>query len=153
MQKIITGRLVIVRLTLLAAVLALVAVGLATLYAVGCPAEASPAGSAQGLIIYWKKQLVYAAVGGLGFLAANVVNYRRFGAVGYSIYGIILLLLALLLVSRFIVPIPFIPMRNGAYRWIQLGDLPAIQPSELCKLAYILALAWYLRYRSNYRNF
>ncbi|MHC4511436.1 MAG: FtsW/RodA/SpoVE family cell cycle protein, partial [Planctomycetota bacterium] len=26
-------------------------------------------------------------------------------------------------------------------------------PSEFCKLAYVLALAWYLRYRSNYRNF
>jgi cell division protein FtsW (lipid II flippase) len=28
-----------------------------------------------------------------------------------------------------------------------------LQPSEVCKLAYILALAWYLRYRSNYRRF
>ena len=28
-----------------------------------------------------------------------------------------------------------------------------IQPSEFCKVAYILALAWYLRFRSNYRKF
>ena len=32
-------------------------------------------------------------------------------------------------------------------------QLPAIQPSELCKIAYILALAWYLRFRSNYHSF
>jgi cell division protein FtsW (lipid II flippase) len=31
-------------------------------------------------------------------------------------------------------------------------ELPRLQPSEFCKLVYILALAWYLRYRSNYRS-
>jgi cell division protein FtsW (lipid II flippase) len=31
--------------------------------------------------------------------------------------------------------------------------MPSLQPSEFCKLAYIVALAWYLRYRSNYRSF
>ncbi|MHC4153229.1 MAG: FtsW/RodA/SpoVE family cell cycle protein, partial [Planctomycetota bacterium] len=42
---------------------------------------------------------------------------------------------------------------QGVHRWIVLHpNLPKIQPSELCKLAYILALAWYLRYRSNYRS-
>ena len=45
------------------------------------------------------------------------------------------------------------PPDNGAHCWIVgIGSL-AIQPSELCKLAYMLALAWYLRYRSNYRSF
>jgi len=28
-----------------------------------------------------------------------------------------------------------------------------LQPSELMKVAFVLALAWYLRYRINYRNF
>jgi rod shape determining protein RodA len=61
------------------------------------------------------------------------------------------------LVSRYVVAIPFVPEINGAHRWIKFKiagrQLPSIQPSEFCKLAYILALAWYLRYRSNYRNF
>ena len=43
---------------------------------------------------------------------------------------------------------------NGAHCWIKVGiGSLTIQPSELFKLAYILALAWYLRYRSNYRRF
>jgi rod shape determining protein RodA len=42
--------------------------------------------------------------------------------------------------------------RNGAYRWIQLPGFQA-QPSEFVKIAAVLALAWYLRYRKNYRRF
>jgi cell division protein FtsW (lipid II flippase) len=64
--------------------------------------------------------------------------------------------LGILLLAK-IVEIPFVPLINGTHRWIKFTifgwELPAIQPSELCKLAYILALAWYLRYRSNYRRF
>jgi rod shape determining protein RodA len=50
-----------------------------------------------------------------------------------------------------------VPEINGAHRWINLvvagRQILSLQPSEICKLSYILALAWYLRYRSNYRNF
>ncbi|NIR04645.1 MAG: FtsW/RodA/SpoVE family cell cycle protein, partial [Candidatus Aminicenantes bacterium] len=71
--------------------------------------------------------------------------------------AIVLLLLCVLLVSKYVIELPFAPKITGTYRWIRFEiagrQLPAIQPSELCKLAYILALAWYLRYRSNYRNF
>ncbi len=46
------------------------------------------------------------------------------------------------------------PNRNGVHRWLVFHpSLPQLQPSEFCKLAYVLALAWYLRYRSNYRSF
>ncbi|GAH72382.1 unnamed protein product, partial [marine sediment metagenome] len=105
----------------------------------------------------WKKQLVFAAIGVLVFIAVNLVNYRRFGAVSYWIYAFVLLLLGLLLVGRYVVQLPFVPARHGTHRWITFTiggrDLPSVQPSEICKLAYILALAWYLRYRSNYRKF
>ena len=43
------------------------------------------------------------------------------------------------------------PPRNGAYRWIQLPGFQ-VQPSEFVKIAFIMALAWYLRYRKNYRR-
>jgi rod shape determining protein RodA len=39
--------------------------------------------------------------------------------------------------------------RNGAYRWIALPGF-LLQPSEFMKIAYVVALAWYLRYRKNY---
>jgi len=105
----------------------------------------------------WKKQLAFASISFLGFIAINLVNYRRLGALSFSIFAFLLLLLSILLLGRYVVNIPFVPEINGAHRWIrfQIGGrrLADLQPSELCKLGYVLALAWYLRYRSNYRNF
>lgn len=151
------GRLTVVRLCLLAAALILVGVGIATIYSVGHPAELSPASQTGDLGNLWKKQMIFAAVAMAGFILVNSVNYRRFGAVSYWIYAFVLLLLGLLLFGRYVVDIPFVPEINGTHRWLKFKiagrDLPALQPSEFCKLVYVLALAWYLRYRSNYRNF
>ena len=138
-------------------VLVLIGIGLATIYSVGNPAEHSPDSQVSDLSNKWEKQVIFAIVGLACFLAINLVNYRRFGSVSYWIFGGVLMLLAALLVSKYVVELPFAKPRAATYRWIWLSvgghDLPSIQPSELCKLAYILALAWYLRYRSNYRNF
>ena len=157
MYELLKGRLMIVRLVLLVATLALVAMGIAAIYSIGHPAQASPASQAGKWSILWKKQFIFAIIGLAGFIAVNLVNYRRFGAISFWIYAFVLVLLGLLLVSRFIIDIPFVPEINGTHRWIKFKiagrELPAIQPSEICKIAYILALAWYLRYRSNYRNF
>jgi rod shape determining protein RodA len=160
MRNFIKGRLLLVRVCLVVCTLLLVGIGVATLYAVGHPAETSvgmdPKDLAE-LAGYWKKQLVFAVVGLGGFVAANLVNYRKLGEASYAMYAVVLLLLSLLLVSRFLGPLPFIQPSHGAFRWIQVDigshQLPAVQPSELCKIAYILALAWYLRFRSNYRSF
>jgi rod shape determining protein RodA len=157
MYNFLTGHLRIVRLCLVAATLALIAVGIATIYSAGHPAEPSPAGQTEDLTSFWKKQVVFAVIGIVVFIAVNSVNYRRFGAISYWVFALVLVLLAILLVSKYVIDLPFAPMTKGTYRWIKFKvagrSLPAIQPSELCKLAYILALAWYLRYRSNYRNF
>jgi rod shape determining protein RodA len=157
MYNFLKGHLKVVRLFLLAATLALIAIGIATIYSVGHPAEPSPAGYAEDLSNYWKKQVIFTAVAVFAFIAANVVNYRRLGTISYWIFAVVLLLLTILLVSKYVIELPFAPKTNDTYRWIRFEiagrQLPAIQPSELCKLAYILALAWYLRYRSNYRNF
>jgi len=157
MFNFLKGRLVFVRLCLLLSSLALIAIGTATIYGIGNPAEASPTNPSADLAVLWRKQLVFAVIGLAGFVAANMVNYRRFGAISYWIYGFVLLLLSVLLLGRYVVDIPFVPEINGAHRWIRFSfagwQLPAVQSSELCKLAYILALAWYLRYRSNYRSF
>jgi len=157
MFKFVKGRLVVVRLTLLATALALVAIGIAAIYSVARPTEPSPTQQSGNLGNLWKKQAVFAVIGLAGFIAANLVNYRRFGAVSYWIYAVVLMLLGLLLLGRYVINLPFVPERNGTHRWIAFQiagrDMPAVQPSEICKLAYILALAWYLRYRSNYRHF
>jgi len=156
MFKFLKGRLIIVRLCLLAATLVLVGIGIATIYSVGHPAEPSSATEIGNLGNLWKKQVVFAMVAIFGFIVVNTVNYRRFGAASYWLYAFILLLLGVLLISRYVVSLPFVPEINGTHRWIKFTiagrDLPALQPSEFCKLVYVLALAWYLRYRSNYDN-
>ncbi|MHC4125853.1 MAG: FtsW/RodA/SpoVE family cell cycle protein [Planctomycetota bacterium] len=150
------GRLILVRLILLVAGLLLIAVGVATIYSVGNPVRAVASGRPEVLTNYWKKQIIFAALGMAGFIAVNLFNYRRLGRASYSAYGVILVLLTVLLVGKF-TELSFVPMINGTHRWIRFSifgrRLPAIQPSEFCKLAYVAALAWYLRYRSNYRKF
>jgi len=130
----------------------LVVIGIATIYSVGNPAEISPASQTGNLANLWKKQIAFSIMAIIGFLIVNMANYRRFGSISYWMYGVILLLLSLLLVSRYIIALPFVPEINGTHRWIKIPGLPSIQPSEFCKLVYIMALAWYLRYRSNYRS-
>ncbi len=155
MFNFLKGRLPFVRTCLLVSVLALVLVGIVTIYVVGHPTETSPAGDAAKYAGYWKKQVVFAMVAFAGFVGANLVNYRRLGSASAWIYAIVLVLLAYLLVSRYVVELPFAPAgRNNVHRWLEFyPGLPQLQPSEFCKLAYILALAWYLRYRSNYHRF
>ncbi len=159
MFNFLKGRLIIVRLCLLAATLILVGVGIATIYSVGHPAEPSPATEIGNLSNLWKKQVIFAGVAIVGFIVVNAVNYRRFGAASYWIYALVLLLLGVLLLDKFvdigIGNVLTVPQRRGTRRWIELaiaGYSITLQPSEICKLAYILALAWYLRYRSNYDN-
>lgn len=147
------GRLIAVRITLLVAAGLLVAIGIATIYSVGHPAESSPAGPGEDLSGYWKKQVLFFVIGIGGFIGVNLINYRRFGQFGYWIFTVVLFLLVSLLVSKYVVELPFARPRQGTYRWISVRGLPSIQPSEFCKLAYVIALAWYLRYRSNYRRF
>jgi rod shape determining protein RodA len=158
MYGFLKGRLLFVRLCLLAMVLILIGVGIATIYSVGNPAEHSPDnGQGEDLSNKWEKQVIFSIVGLAGFLVINSINYRRFGSVSYWIFGGVLVLLVILLISKYVVVLPFAEPINGTYRWISFSvgghPLPQLQPSEFCKLAYILALAWYLRYRSNYRNF
>lgn len=151
MSNPLKGRLLTARLILLAASAALIAIGIAAIYAVGSPAAPSPAGNTEYLKGLWEKQLLFAAAGLAGFWAINMVNYRKLGEISYWMYGATLVMLAVLLLDKFI-DIPFVPVVNSARCWIRFGDFQ-FQPSEFCKLAYIIALAWYLRYRSNYRSF
>ena len=157
MFNFLKGRLLAVRICLLAAALILIGIGIATIYGVGHPAEFSSAPQKEDLSGYWKKQLMFLVVGFAGFMVVNSINYRRFGQASYWIFGIVLVLLASLLFSKYVVELPFARPRAGTHRWLWLTvggySLPAVQPSEFCKLAYVMALAWYLRYRSNYRNF
>jgi len=154
MRNFLLGRLLFVRICLLTTAVLLVLNGIVTIYVIGNPVDPSPTSDMTRLAGLWKKQVFFALVGTAAFVGANLVNYRRLGAVSHWLYGAVLVLLVVLDISQYVVHLPFAPRRNGAYCWIKLGiGSLTIQPSELFKLAYILALAWYLRYRSNYRHF
>lgn len=88
------------------------------------------------------QQLAYSAIALAAMLLATSFNYRILERFSYA-----LLLLALLL----LVAVYAFPAKNGAHRWIHFGSL-GFQPSDLAKLAFILALARYLMYRNNYRR-
>lgn len=131
------------RLMLLTA-LGLTGVGLSSIYA----GEAADSFAEAALT---RRQAVYAALGVLLALLVSRVNLQSIGLWSYAMFGGLIVLLALLVVARYVPMSPIFPIKKGAVRWIQLGPLQA-QPSEYAKLAVVLALAWYLRYRSNYRT-
>ena len=91
---------------------------------------------------YFSRQLLWVALSLPAMFAATLVPYRTFREKSYGLFGISLLLLAL---------VHFMPPKNGARSWFPLGPIN-LQPSELAKLAFIMSLAHYLMYRKNYRR-
>lgn len=111
---------------LLALATAIAAIGLLTLYS-AVHAEAS---GPQPRIFY--KQVVWFAIGMVVMAAAFSFNYKQLDRWAYPIYaGSILLLAAVLVFGKYI---------GGSRRWLVLGPV-SLQPSELAKLAVIVALA------------
>ncbi len=119
--------------------------------------------SALGVISIWAdrdrygasqgpKQLMFLVIAAIGLIAFQAVDYRKIGRYAWGFYFLSLMLVAYTL-------LPFVrgegflrvPYRGGAYAWINLGFM-TLQPAELTKLAFILVLARYLRFRSNYRT-
>ena len=96
------------------------------------------AGSSQ----FYAKQLIWVGVAGCVLLCVNLFNYRTLARFSLPIFCGAVVLLCVVFLFR---PI------NGARRWIPLGFM-SFQPSEVTKLAYIIALASYLRFRENYRR-
>ena len=167
------GRFFVLRCCLLGAAGLLVTIGIITIYAIGQPKQEcrnvgmgkyrdtnphasglTPQASTNKYANKWKKQLAFAAAGLVCLVLVNLFHYRRLGRISYLLYGIVLALLALLLVDKMgLMRLGFVHDRLGMHRWIRIGFGFTIQPSEFCKIAYILALAWYLRFRSNFREF
>ncbi len=145
------GRLLVTRLLLLASAAGLVVIGVMVIYASGNPAV-SGSEQTSATANLWQKQLIFAAVGFVGFIIMNSFSYRKLGPASFWLYATIIILLAILLLDR-VVDLPFVPLKKGSRRWIVFGSLAQFQPSEFFKLIYVIALAWHLRYRSNYRSF
>jgi cell division protein FtsW (lipid II flippase) len=77
-------------------------------------------------------------------VAAALLPYRRLLDLAWPVWTAAMLLLVAVLVVG--------DMRNGARRWIQLGPI-GFQPSEFAKVAHVLVLARYIRFRRDHRTF
>lgn len=128
---------------ILLAALALTGLGLFGVYA----SEMDSDGPATQTI----RQGAYLGVGLVSLFAIQIVGYRRIGRWSYVLFGITLILLILLIVARYVPMAPLIRARRNTYRWIELGPV-SFQVSEYAKVVFILALAYYLRFRTNYRT-
>lgn len=98
---------------------------------------------------YALRQILFLCLGVPAAACVAFPHYRWLQRVSYPLFIVVMLMLIFVLIPM--VPEAIVRPRNGSRRWINLG-VTDFQPSELAKLVYVLALATYLRYRSNYRS-
>ena len=96
------------------------------------------------------KQVVFVIVGMLAAVFAALPHYKVIGLFAWPMLLGCLGLLVFLLVP--FVPSWLVTPRNGARGWINFGPMD-FQPSEVTKIAYVLSVAMYMRYRSHHRKF
>ena len=107
------------------------AVGIAI---IGLFAVYSATFTSQGPSSLYYKQLLWIAAGIVVMFLAIIPDYHTIGRFAYSLYIVSIVLLVLVMVVG--------RAGMGAQRWLSLGPI-AFQPSELAKLAVVLALARY----------
>uniref|UniRef100_A0A7C4QP87 Cell wall polymerase n=1 Tax=Schlesneria paludicola TaxID=360056 RepID=A0A7C4QP87_9PLAN len=90
----------------------------------------------------FSRQLTWVLCGVPVAVVFATIPYTRWRRWGYAALAATLPLLAAVF---------WMPPRNGARSWLPLGWFD-LQPSELAKLAFILALAQYLRFQEHYRR-
>jgi len=112
-------------------------------------ASGGPGARTAGLSPLAMRQVAYAMVGICGAVLVAIPNHRIFGYASWVLYAIAVALLVFLLIPG--VPTSIVRPRSGARSWIDLGPIN-FQPAELAKLAWVLVLAWYLRFRNSHRT-
>ncbi len=84
--------------------------------------------------LFFKKQLLWAAIGGASFIVFSRLDYRHLKGVGYPAYALVFILLLAVLVPGVGIT------TGGSSRWLGAGPF-TFQPSELAKLALVLFAA------------
>lgn len=95
------------------------------------------------------RQLLFLPIGLMAGITVAAPHYKLIGRLTPMI--VVVTLIMLLLVLAPMIPDWLVKPKNGARRWINLG-VADFQPSEIAKIAYVLMLARYLRFRKNYRR-
>lgn len=122
------------------------ALSLLGMYAIDLGQNVAEGNTFSGLVV---RQGVYLLVAMTVGLLACVPHYRLVRVFAWPLLAVVVGLLVFLLIPW--VPASIVRPRNGARAWIEMGAFD-FQPSELAKIAVVIALAEYLRYRSNQRT-
>lgn len=131
------------------AVLCALALSILGIYAIDVAETLRPTPGESALSSAALRQLAFLVVAIAGAAIVALPHYRTLGYASWFLLGAAILLLLFLLLP--FVPASIVRVRNGARSWIDVGPVD-IQPAELAKIAYVIALAWYLRYRENHRT-
>jgi cell division protein FtsW (lipid II flippase) len=119
--------------------------------------------STMGVLSIWadaprdaQKQVGFLIVALACMALFQTIDYRLIGRFSWPFY-----ILGLLMIIYTVVPWTHaprgdqrplrVPEINGAYAWINFVVL-RLQPAELMKIAFVMVLSRYLRFRSNYRT-
>ncbi|HWF19341.1 MAG TPA: putative lipid II flippase FtsW [Verrucomicrobiae bacterium] len=113
---------------LVVCVAALLALGMVMLY------SSSMADKGGGHLL--QMQIVWCSLGLLGCSVAASIDYRKLKIFALPLFVLAVALLVLVMLPHFGSKV------NGARRWFRVGGVQ-FQPSELAKLALIIAVAWY----------
>src|SRR4051794_38862699 len=119
---------------LLAAVLALVALGLVMVYSSSAITAQDKLGDA---FYFIKRQVLAAGLGLVAMAVAMKVGYRKLARLSYPLIIVAAICMALVVVPGIGSSI------GGARRWIRLPGM-SFQPAELCKFAWVVYLAYSL---------
>lgn len=113
---------------LLLSVLTLITVGILFIYSSGVNSD--------GISISneYIKQIIWASIGFVLMISFAMFDYKKIQR--YILY-LFIAFCVILLMTRF-----FARRVNGARSWIGIGSF-GVQPSEFCKVVFILFLAWY----------
>jgi len=131
--------------TMVLAACALVAIGITFIWSASSRPDETGWFPLTGLAL---KQALWAVVALAAMAVVLVTPYRFFARFGYTFYFLAMAGLLYVLVLG--------PEINYARRWIALGPpgrhFLTVQPSEFAKVAFVIALAKFLRYRESYRR-
>src|SRR3954465_12703249 len=89
------------------------------------------------------RQQMFILVGTGVMLITLLPHFQHLGRGADGFLGMVVVLLVAVLFTEDI---------KGSHRWFQVSSKLQFQPSELAKIAFVLATAWYLRYRKNVRE-
>ncbi len=83
---------------------------------------------------YFVRQAIFALMGVASMFFIGKINYQRFRGVGKTLLYVSIVLLIFILIPHN----PLAITRNNATRWLGVGELLTIQPSEIAKMAVVI---------------